>query len=111
METLHEQAEAIGQMMALSVPDENMPAHLEAIALTASLALKSFEPKVEGGESMPDVWKNWDDFSKRMNEFAQKTARVAELAKSGAKDDLLADMTDALNCTSCHDLYRDPAAN
>lgn len=110
METLNEQSSVIGQMMALSVPDENMPAHLEAIALAASVALKSFEPKVEGGGSLPEVWTQWDDFAKRMNEFAQKTADVAEAAKSGkaSKEELMTGMTDALSCKGCHDIYRTP---
>lgn len=111
MRTLNEQSAALGQILSTVVPDDNTAAHLEAIALTASVALKSFEPKVEGGESMPDVWADWDDFARRMNEFAQKTARVAELAKSGSKDDLLVDITDALSCNGCHDIYRDPSAN
>src|SRR5258706_9284836 len=74
MKTLNEQAEALGMILSTAIADNNATAHLEIIALTASTALKAFEPKVPGGESKPDVWAKWPDFSKRMNEFAAKTA-------------------------------------
>ncbi|MEJ0035347.1 MAG: cytochrome c [Gammaproteobacteria bacterium] len=110
MRTLQEQSAALGQILSTVIPDDNMPAHLEAIALTASVALNAFKPKVEGGESLPDVWNQWDDFSKRMNEFARKAAEVAKAAKTGtaSKEELMTGMTDALNCKSCHDVYRLP---
>ena len=110
MRTLNEQSAALGQILSTVVPDDNMTAHLEAIALEASIALKSFEPKVEGGGSLPEVWTQWDDFAKRMNEFAQKTAEVANAARSGkaSKEELMTGMTDALSCKGCHDTYRAP---
>src|ERR1700733_4595292 len=56
MNTLNEQSAALGQILSLSVPDDSFAAPLEAIALAASAALKSFEPKVPGGEAKPEVW-------------------------------------------------------
>jgi cytochrome c556 len=108
MRTLEEQSAALGQILSTVVPDDNMTSHLEALALTASVALDSFEPKVEGGESMPEVWTKWDDFSKRMHEFATKTAAVAQAAKSGkaSQEEIVTSMTDALSCKGCHDTYR-----
>ncbi len=106
MNTLNEQAGALGQILSTSIPDDNAVAHLHAIALTASTALKAFEPKVQGGESKPEVWTNWADFSKRMNEFAQKTADVANSAKANGKQAALATVLDALTCKSCHEAYR-----
>ncbi len=110
MRTLNEQSAALGQILSTVVPDDNTAAHLEAVALAASVALKSFEPKVEGGGALPEVWTQWDDFAKRMNEFAQKTAEVAKAAKSGkaSKEEIMTGMTDALSCKGCHDLYRAP---
>ncbi len=111
MKTLHEQSEAVGQILSTVVPDDNMAAHLEAIALTASTALEAFTSKVAGGESLPEVWTHWDDFSRRMNEFAQKAQKTAALAKAGHKDEeFLENITDTLDCKSCHDQYRDPTA-
>jgi len=107
MNTLNEQSAALGQILSTAVPDDNAVAHLNAIALTASTALKAFEPKVPGGEARPRVWSDWPDFSKRMNEFAQKTAAAAKTANEQGKDAALSNILDALTCKSCHDVYRE----
>jgi cytochrome c556 len=108
MRTLDEQSAALGMILSTVIPGDNTAAHLRVIALTAQIALKAFEPKVLGGEAKPDVWSNWADFSKRMNEFAKNTALVAAQAKEkGSEDPALAEkVVDALSCKSCHDAYR-----
>ncbi len=63
MNTLHEQSEALGQILSGAIPDDNAVAHMDQVALTAGLALKAFEAKVPGGEAKPAVWSNWDDFA------------------------------------------------
>ncbi len=107
MNTLNEQAAALGQILSTVVPDDNVTAHLQALALTASTALKAFEPKVPGGQAKPDVWSNWSDFSKRMTEFTQKITEAAKKAQAGNKDEVMAGIADTLSCKSCHDVYRD----
>jgi cytochrome c556 len=106
MKSLNEQSAALGQILSGTVPDDNAVAHLNAIALAAATALKSFEAKVPGGESKTQVWANWADFSKRMNEFAQKTAEAAKTANEQGKDAAMTNIVDALTCKSCHDVYR-----
>jgi cytochrome c556 len=106
MKTLNEQSGALGQILSTVVPDTNTAAHIHAIALAASVSTKAFEPKVPGGEAKPEVWSNWPDFSKRMNEFAQKTDEMDKLAKSSGNEAALAMVVDALSCKSCHDNYR-----
>jgi cytochrome c556 len=108
MKTLDEQTAAVGMILSNAVPGDNAAAHLQAIALTAQIALKAFEPKVPGGEAKPEVWSNWADFSKRMNEFAKNSLEAAALAKEKGYDDpaLAAKIVDALPCKSCHDVYR-----
>jgi cytochrome c556 len=106
MKTLNEQAAALGEILSGAVPDDNAIAHMDALALTAATALKAFEPKVPGGEAKPEVWSQWADFSKRMNEFAQKTAAMAKVAHEQGKDAGLANVMDALSCKKCHDTYR-----
>lgn len=106
MSTLNEQAAALGQILSASVPDDNVIAHLDAIALTASTALKAFTAKVPGGEAKPDVWADWADFSKRMNDFARMTAEMAKTAHEQGKEAGLANVVDALSCKGCHDTYR-----
>lgn len=107
MNTLNEQAAALGMIMSYAVPDDNAVAHFQAIALTAKTALKAFEPKAQGGEAKPEVWGNWADFSKRMTEFAQNSEMVAKLGTTQGKDAAMQRVLDALPCKSCHDTYRD----
>ena len=106
METLEAQTAALGMIMSGAIPDDNAVAHLDNIALTASTALKAFEPKIEGGDAKPEVWSDWEDFSKRMNEFAQKTAAMAKTAHEQGKDEAYTQAIDALSCKSCHDTYK-----
>jgi cytochrome c556 len=111
MNTLNEQAGALGEILSGAIPDDNVIAHLDALSLTASTALKAFEPKVPGGQSKPEVWTNWADFSRRMNEFAQNTAAMAKLAHEQGKEAGLAKVMDALTCKKCHDTYRQEKKN
>jgi len=107
MNALNEQSGALGEILSTAIADDNAPAHLEVIALGASIALKAFEPKIPGGEAKPDVWTHWPDFSKRMNEFAQKTAQSVKRAKEQGKEAALSNILDALTCKDCHDVYRE----
>ena len=110
MKTIDAQAAAIGQILSGEVPDDQAVAHFESIALAASTALKSFEVKSLGGESKPEVWSNWADYSKRMMDFAQKSAEVVKVGKAQGKEAALAMALDALPCKSCHEKYRDANA-
>ena len=106
MQTLDAQSAALGQILSYAAPDDNVVAHLDAIALTASTALKAFEPKVPGGDAKPEVWSDWADFSKRMNEFAQMTEAMARTAHEQGQEAALEQVIDALSCKSCHDIYQ-----
>jgi cytochrome c556 len=108
MHSLQEQTAALGKIMSGAVPDDNAVAHMQALALIASTALKSFEPKVPGGESKPEVWSDWPDFSRRMEEFVRMTAKMSQAAQEGGKDAGLEHAIAALNCKGCHDDYRKP---
>lgn len=106
MKTLDEQVASIGMIVSTQIEGDNLVAHVQAIALTASTALKSFEPKIAGGDSKPEVWAQWDDFSKKMNEFATRTAALVDTAKAGGVNGVNEAMVDALTCKGCHDTYR-----
>ena len=104
MITLNEQSAALGMVLSGAVPGDPA-AHLEAIALTASYATKAFAPRVPGGEARPEIWTKWADFSKRMDDFARKTAAAAKTARASGPQNV--NVLDALSCKACHDLYRD----
>jgi cytochrome c556 len=93
-------------IVSTQVEPDNLVAHVQAIALTAQTALKSFEPKIQGGESKPEVWAMWPDFEKKMKDFAAGTAKLVEVAKTGGPNAVNEAMVDALTCKGCHDIYR-----
>ena len=64
--------------------------------------------RLQATEAKPEVWSNWADFSKRMNEFAKNAALLAAQVKEKGSDDpeLAEKVVDALSCKSCHDVYR-----
>lgn len=106
MKALGEQAAILGQIVSTAVPSDNVVAHLDALSLLASTALKAYEPKVQGGEAKQEVWTNWPDFSKRMQEFASKTAEAAKISHTVGPEAALSNMLDVLTCKSCHQVYR-----
>lgn len=107
MEGMHHQSAILGQIVAYAVPNDNVIEHLEALSLLASTALRSFEEEVHGGESKPEIWSQWDDFSAQMTELAEKTAAATENAKKNGKDAALVNIIDVLTCKGCHEDYRD----
>jgi cytochrome c556 len=106
MKSLDAQTAVLGMILSGAVPDDNLVNHLETIAMIAQHTLATFEAKVPGGESNPEVWSKWPDFSDRMKTFATNTARVAKIAKEQGKDAIMSELTGALTCKSCHDTYR-----
>ncbi len=107
MKTMDEQTAAVGKIMSYAVPDEHFASHLEVIALAAQTSLKSFEKEVHGGESLPAVWENWDDFAARMNEFSEGLIAAAAIARERGKDAAMGPAFSALTCKQCHDDYRE----
>jgi cytochrome c556 len=107
MHSIDAQSAALGQILAGEVADANLSSHLEVLALTATSALKAFEPRVPGGEARDAVWNNWHEFAERMKTFEQKTTQAARIARESGNDAALPAVVDALNCKGCHDTYRE----
>jgi cytochrome c556 len=107
MKAMDAQTAAVGKILSFAIPEDQLPSHLETIAIMASTALDGYEKRVLGGESLPAIWDNWDDFSARMNDFATKIAATAEHAKEGGREAIMGEIVLALSCKSCHDLYRE----
>jgi cytochrome c556 len=105
MKTMGEQVAAIGQILQQKAPAENFATHAQILAITAATAKKAFEPKVPGGEAKPEVWAQWPDFSKRLDELTAATADLARIAKSGGMS-AAAPKVQTLPCKSCHDTFR-----
>jgi cytochrome c556 len=108
MKTLDEQLGAVGLILENKVPADNFATHLQVLAVTATQAKKAFEPKVPGGNAKPEVWSNWADFSKRLDELVATTADLASAAQHDSVAVVGGKLKSTLKCKSCHETYRKP---
>jgi cytochrome c556 len=106
MKELDAESAALGMIVSGQVPPDALSLQAKAIANSAKSALKAFEPKVPGGSAKPEVWSKWDDFSKRMQTFAQKSEEMAKVSEGGNVQAVTELMIAALPCKDCHDTYR-----
>ncbi|MEJ0035346.1 MAG: cytochrome c [Gammaproteobacteria bacterium] len=108
MRTLGEEMGAINMILQQKAPPESFATHVKVLAVTAETAKKAFELEVAGGHAKPEVWKNWPDFAKRLDEFVASTAELAKVAEAGGVAAAGPKVPAALTCKSCHDTYREP---
>lgn len=104
---IEKDAELLGEIAAGIKPPDKLAEVTKSMAESAEAAKGAFEPNVPGGRSKPEIWSNWPDYLRRMNEFSATANRLAEL---GAKRDL-SGVTNALGglpCKECHNVYRGP---
>jgi cytochrome c556 len=105
MKTLGEQFAALNQISKGKAPAGDVAAHAQVLSITASTAKVAFTPKVLGGESKPEVWEKWDDFSKRLDEMTAAADELAKTAKQGGVAAVTPKLS-SLSCKGCHDVYR-----
>lgn len=106
MKTMGEQVAAMNQMRQAKIAPDNLAVHAEILAVTAATAKSAFTPKVAGGKAKADVWANWQDFSKRLDELVAATSDLAKTAKQGGLT-ATAPKLQELPCKGCHDTYRE----
>jgi cytochrome c556 len=104
MKSMGEEVAALNQIAAGKASAADVAVHADVLRITAGLAKVAFTEKVPGGQSKPEVWTQWDDFSKRLDEMVAATTDLAKTAKQGG----VAAVTPKLNglsCKGCHDEY------
>jgi cytochrome c556 len=107
MHTMGEQVAMLDMILQQRAPATGLATHAQILAITASTAKKAFEPKIAGGEAKPEVWAQWPDFSKRLDELVAVTDELAKTAKGGNVT-ATAPKLKELTCKACHDTYRQP---
>lgn len=103
------QAAAIGQILSLAIPDDNLAKHFEALLLTTRAAKAAFAPRVVGGGSLPAVWENPEDFAARLKESEDNLAKALKaLQEQGMGSGTIGEYAiESMNsCKTCHDVYR-----
>jgi len=108
MKTLGEQLGAASMILENKAPPDNFAAHMKVLAVTATQAKKAFEPKVPGGNAKPEIWSDWADFSKRLDELVAGTAELAAAAQKDPVATVGGKLRSTLKCKSCHETYRKP---
>jgi cytochrome c556 len=106
MKQLDAEAAALGMIVSGLIPPDGLTLQARAIAASARSALKAFEPRNPGGEARPEVWAKWDDFSKRMQTFAQNAEAMAKASEGNNVQAVSELIVSALPCKECHDVYR-----
>lgn len=106
MKTMAEQVGAINQMRQGKIAADNLAVHAEILAVTAATVKSAFTPKVVGGKAKADVWANWQDFSKRLDELVAATTELSKVAKEGGMA-AAGPKLQGLTCKGCHDTYRE----
>jgi cytochrome c556 len=106
MKTMGEQAKIIGMILEKRAPADDLATHAKVLAIAAQTAKSAFEPNIPGGEAKPEVWAQWDDFAKRLDELAAATDELAKSAQSGGADAVASRMKN-LPCKKCHETYRE----
>lgn len=105
MLALGDQVAAINLMVQKKVPATDFALHAQALAVTAAQAKSAFETEAEGGNSKAEVWKNWADFSKRLDAMTSATADLAKAAKTGGLAAASTKVQAATDCNGCHEVY------
>ena len=103
-----EDAETLGDIVAGLQPPDKLGQVTRSLATAAHDMRATFEAKIPGGRAKPDVWANWPDYSKRMDDFELKAAEMAKLGEAGNLPAVTAMLGAALPCKECHDVYRLP---
>jgi cytochrome c556 len=105
---LEKDAELLGEIAAGLKPADKLGEVTKSIAEGAAASKAAFEPQVQGGRSKPEVWTNWADYSKRLDEFDNNAQQLAELGARGDLNGVTNMLGAALPCKECHDVYRGP---
>lgn len=106
MQELDDDAEALGMIVARAVPATKMAEHARNVAKNAKDSFESFKQNAPGGNAKPEIWANWEDYSKRMEAFVANSEKMAKIAETGDINAVTEIMIDAMPCKGCHDVYR-----
>lgn len=81
------------------------------VAFLSKMPLEGFIPGSEQGktDAKPIIWQEWDDFKAKMGQLQEKSAKLAEVAKTATKVEEVANQfgETAKVCKGCHEKYRE----
>ena len=99
--------QAMADILQQKVPHTgHLALHANAMADLAGIAKTLFPAGSEGGEALPAIWSNPDDFAERMAKFEEAAAGL-KTAVAGGEGVGPAFQSLGQACKSCHDKYRE----
>jgi len=106
MEAVGGHMQAMVDILKQNVPHtSHMALHANAMADLASIAGTLFPAGSEGGDALPAIWENPDDFATRISAFEEAAAELKAAAGAGnGVGPAVQKLGQA--CKGCHDNYR-----
>lgn len=80
--------------------------HVSALAELSTIADSLFPAGSEGGDALPEIWQNPDDFAAKLDDFETAAADLKTAVDTGG-DVGSAFQALGQSCKSCHDDYRE----
>jgi cytochrome c556 len=91
--------------------DARMAGYARDLAALATLNLMRGFPEGSGTgdtHAKPEIWKNMEDFTKKMEEFQQAAAKLGEVSAGGDRKAIEEQIkATGKTCGSCHDDYKE----
>ncbi len=106
MKSLDEQVASINMILQQKAPADGFASQVRSLAVTAATVKSSFKTRMPSAHAKPDIWADWPDFAKRLDEFVAATQALADTAQSGGLAAAGPKVPAALTCKGCHDKYR-----
>ena len=107
MEAIGGHMQALGDILRGKVPHEDhLSIHAAALASLAELTPTLFPPGSVGGEALPAIWENPEDFAQRLDDFREAGAGLRAAVETGG-DVMAATRKVGQACKGCHDSYRE----
>lgn len=106
MEAIGGHMKAIVAIVRGDVPHtDHLPMHAGALAELAQVAPSLFAQGSEGGDTLPAVWEEPEDFQAKLEAFREATANLKAAASAGeGVGQAMRAVGQA--CKGCHDKYR-----
>ena len=87
--------------------DAHMAANARILATASALTADLVPVGSEGGDALPEIWTDMDEFQKYAKQVADTTAELATAAEAGDKAAMgKAFRAVGKSCKGCHDKFR-----
>ena len=107
MEAIGGHMQALSDILRGKVPHEgHLAVHADALASLAEITPTLFPAGSVGGDALPAIWENPDDFAKRLDDFREAGASLRAAVETGG-DVMTATRALGQSCKGCHDSYRE----